>query len=185
MFANLDFARNFPPAKIISTANGISRNFPPAKFSSREQRKGGYDDETGKRFSREDIFAGRYFRVNSIFAKISSRENISNSFFAKFSSRENKVLYSITGKRRQQHGNNCTGKLKRRSAKGSEGCGEFLILSNERAKYIGLIHALPDYISYKSDVIGRYTRIFHSTCNIKTFSTKISLIVLDMSCTSS
>ena len=48
----------------------------------------------GKIFSREDIFAGRYFRVNSIFAKISSRENISNSLFAKFSSRENKVLYS-------------------------------------------------------------------------------------------
>ena len=48
-----------------------------------------------KIFSREDIFAGRYFRVNSIFAKISSRENISNSLFAKFSSRENKVLYSI------------------------------------------------------------------------------------------
>ena len=36
IFANLDFAQNFPPAKIISTANGISRNFPPAKFSSRE-----------------------------------------------------------------------------------------------------------------------------------------------------
>ena len=48
-----------------------------------------------KIFSREDIFAGRYFRVNSIFAKISSRENISNSIFAKFSSRENKVLYSM------------------------------------------------------------------------------------------
>ena len=47
-----------------------------------------------KIFSREDIFEGRYFRVNSIFAKISSRENISNSLFAKFSSRENKVLYS-------------------------------------------------------------------------------------------
>ena len=47
-----------------------------------------------KIFSREDIFAGRYFRVNSIFAKISSRENISNSLFAKFSSRENKVLYT-------------------------------------------------------------------------------------------
>ena len=33
-----------------------------------------------KLFSREDIYAGRYFRVNSrpIFAKISSRENISN-----------------------------------------------------------------------------------------------------------
>ena len=48
----------------------------------------------GKLFSREDIFAGRYFRVDSIFAKISSRENISNPIFAKFSSRENKVLYS-------------------------------------------------------------------------------------------
>ena len=36
IFANFDFARNFPPAKIISTPNGISRNFPPAKFSSRE-----------------------------------------------------------------------------------------------------------------------------------------------------
>ena len=36
IFANLDFARNFPPAKIKSTANGISRNFPPAKFFSRE-----------------------------------------------------------------------------------------------------------------------------------------------------
>ena len=49
----------------------------------------------GKLFSREDIFAGRYFRVDSIFAKISSRENISNPIFAKFSSRENKVLYSM------------------------------------------------------------------------------------------
>ena len=48
-----------------------------------------------KIFSREVIFAGRYFRVNSIFAKISSRKNISNSLFAKFSSRENIVLYSI------------------------------------------------------------------------------------------
>ena len=51
-----------------------------------------------KIFSREDIFAGRYFCVNSIFAKICSRENISNSLFAKFSSRENKVLciqYSV------------------------------------------------------------------------------------------
>ena len=48
-----------------------------------------------KKFSREDIFAGRYFRVNSIFAKISSRGNISNSLFAKISSRENNVLYSI------------------------------------------------------------------------------------------
>ena len=33
IFANLDFARNFPPAKIISTANGNSRNFPPAKIN--------------------------------------------------------------------------------------------------------------------------------------------------------
>ena len=51
-----------------------------------------------RRFSREDIFAGRYFRgkifsrEQYIFAKISSRENISNSLFAKFSSRENKLL---------------------------------------------------------------------------------------------
>ena len=75
------------------------------------KRKLRVDDETGKRFSREDIFAGRYFRerifsredifagryfrVNSIFAKISSRENISNSLFAKFSSRENKVFRPI------------------------------------------------------------------------------------------
>ena len=47
-----------------------------------------------KTFSQEDNFAGRYFRVNSIFAKISSRENISNSLFAKVYSRENNVLYS-------------------------------------------------------------------------------------------
>ena len=33
--------------------------------------------------------------MNSIFAKISSPENISNSLFAKISSRENNVLYSI------------------------------------------------------------------------------------------
>ena len=65
-----------------------------------------------KIFSREDIFAGRYFRVNSIFAKISSRENISNSLFAKFSSRENKVLYSrayavsVSGMRYALSGNN-------------------------------------------------------------------------------
>ena len=48
----------------------------------------------GKIISREDIFAGRYFRVNSMFAKISSRENISNSFFVKISPSENNVLYS-------------------------------------------------------------------------------------------
>ena len=53
------------------------------------------NDFRGRIFSRDDIFARGYFRVNSIFAKISSRENISNSLFAQFSSRENKVLYSI------------------------------------------------------------------------------------------
>ena len=62
-------------------------------FSREDIFAGGYFRE--KIFSREDIFAGRYFRENSIFAKISSRENISNSLFAKCSSRENKVLYSI------------------------------------------------------------------------------------------
>ena len=62
-------------------------------FSREDIFARGYFSE--KIFSREDIFAGRYFRVNSIFAKISSRENISNLLFAKFSSRENKVLYSI------------------------------------------------------------------------------------------
>ena len=61
-------------------------------FATRKQFAGRYF--RGKIFSREDIFAGRYFRVNSIFAKISSRENISNSLFAKISSRENNVLYS-------------------------------------------------------------------------------------------
>ena len=45
---------------------------------------------------------GRNFRVNSIFAKISTRENISDSLFAKFSSRENKVLYSISSARRRE-----------------------------------------------------------------------------------
>ena len=38
IFANFDFARNFPPAKIISTASGISRNFPPANFSSTRKK---------------------------------------------------------------------------------------------------------------------------------------------------
>ena len=61
--------------------------------AARKQFAGRYFRE--KKFSREDIFAGRYFRVNSIFAKISSRENISNSLFAKISSREDNVLYSI------------------------------------------------------------------------------------------
>ena len=61
-------------------------------FAARKQFAGRYF--RGKIFSREEIFAGRYFRVNSIFAKISSRENISNSLFAKISSRENNVLYS-------------------------------------------------------------------------------------------
>ena len=32
IFANLDFARNFPHAKILSTANGISRNVPPREI---------------------------------------------------------------------------------------------------------------------------------------------------------
>ena len=63
-------------------------------FSREDIFARGYFSE--KIFSREDIFPGRYFRVNSIFAKISSRENISNSLFAKFSSRENKVLYSTS-----------------------------------------------------------------------------------------
>ena len=66
-----------------------------ANFSREDIFARGYFRE--KIFSREDIFAGRYFRVKSIFAKISSRENISNSLFAKFSSRENKVLYSSVG----------------------------------------------------------------------------------------
>ena len=61
-------------------------------FAARKTFAGRYF--RGKIFSQEDIFAGRYFRVNSIFAKISSHENISNSLFAKISSRENKVLYS-------------------------------------------------------------------------------------------
>ena len=61
-------------------------------FAARKQIAGRYF--RGKLFSREDIFVGRYFRLNRIFAKISSRENISNSLFAKISSRENKVLYS-------------------------------------------------------------------------------------------
>ena len=51
-------------------------------FAERKQFAGRYF--CGKIFSREDIFAGRYFRVNSIFAKISSRENISNSLSRKF-----------------------------------------------------------------------------------------------------
>ena len=34
IFANFDFPRNFPPAKWISTAHGISRNFLPTNFSS-------------------------------------------------------------------------------------------------------------------------------------------------------
>ena len=34
------------------------------------------EDIFARGYFRENIFAGRYFRVNSIFAKISSRENI-------------------------------------------------------------------------------------------------------------
>ena len=65
-----------------------SIGLPAYIFAARKQNR-------RKIFLREDIFARRYFRVDSIFAKISSRENISNHIFAKFSSRENKVLYSI------------------------------------------------------------------------------------------
>ena len=70
------------PAYIFAVRKKIAGRF----FAGRYFRE--------KIFSREDIFAGIYFRVDSIFAKISSRENISNPIFAKFSSRENKVLYS-------------------------------------------------------------------------------------------
>ena len=46
---------------------------------------------------------GRYFSVNSIFAKISSREHITNLFFAEFFSRENNVFYRRTySSRRRQ-----------------------------------------------------------------------------------
>ena len=75
-------------ATLTKQANYFRRRI----FSREDIFARGYFRE--KIFSREDIFAGRYFRMNSIFAKISSRENISNSPFAKFSSRENKVLYS-------------------------------------------------------------------------------------------
>ena len=75
-----------------STMTKQPNDFRGRIFSREDIFARGYFRE--KILSREDIFAGRYFRVNSIFAKISSRENISNSLFAKFSSRENKVLYS-------------------------------------------------------------------------------------------
>ena len=75
-----------------ATMTKQANDFRGTIFSREDIFARGYFRE--KIFSREDIFAGRYFRVNSIFAKISSRENISNSLFAKFSSRENKVLYS-------------------------------------------------------------------------------------------
>ena len=75
-----------------ATMTKQANDFPGRIFSREDIFARGYFRE--KIFSREDIFAGRYFRVTSIFAKISSRENISNSLFAKFSSRENKVLYS-------------------------------------------------------------------------------------------
>ena len=78
---------------ICGTETIAGKYFRGMIFSREDIFARGYFRE--KIFSREDIFAGRYFRVNSIFAKISSRENISNSLFAKFSSRENKVLYSI------------------------------------------------------------------------------------------
>ena len=72
-----------------ATLTKQANNFRGRIFSREDIFARGYFRE--KIFSREDIFAGRYFRVNSIFAKISSRENISNSLFAKCSSRENKV----------------------------------------------------------------------------------------------
>ena len=96
--------------RIFSREDIFARGYFREKiFSPEDIFARGYFRE--KIFSREDIFAGRYFRVNSIFAKISSRENISNSLFAKFSSRENKVLYSTsTGGRTQcchsRHHNN-------------------------------------------------------------------------------
>ena len=49
----------------VRPATGVPRS-PGSK-----QRKGSYADETGKRFSREDIFAGRYFCE-----RIFSREDI-------------------------------------------------------------------------------------------------------------
>ncbi len=50
---------------------------------------------TVKRIFETNVFGTFLFaREVSIFAKISSRENISNSLFAKISSRENNVLYS-------------------------------------------------------------------------------------------
>ena len=75
-----------------SLGYGIIDRIVAYTFTARKQFAGRYF--RGKIFSREEIFAGRYFRVNSIFAKMSSRENISNSLFAKISSRENNVLYS-------------------------------------------------------------------------------------------
>ena len=47
IFANFDFARNFPPAKIISTANGISRIFPPRenKILIVEREAGSMEDD--------------------------------------------------------------------------------------------------------------------------------------------
>ena len=79
--------------RIAKARNKIGRRYFRGKIFSREDIFPGIYFP-GNIFSLEDIFARRYFRVNSIFAKISSRGNISNSLFAKFSSRENSVLYS-------------------------------------------------------------------------------------------
>ena len=93
--SNVRPATGVPDHRITEARKKIAGKYFRGRIFSREDifARGYF---RGKKFSREDIFAGRYFRVNSrpIFAKISSRENISNSLFAKFSSRENKVLYS-------------------------------------------------------------------------------------------
>ena len=76
-----------PNSEKEATMTKQANDFRGRIFSREDIFARGYFRE--KIFSREDIFAGRYFRVMSIFAKISSCENISNSLFVKFSSREN------------------------------------------------------------------------------------------------
>ena len=63
-------------------------------FAARKQFAG--RNFHGKIFSREDIFAGGYFRGKIFSREQCIRENISNSLFAKISSRENIVLYSMS-----------------------------------------------------------------------------------------
>ena len=53
----------------VKPATGVPDPLPRSPGS--KHRKGSYANETGKRFSREDIFAGRYFRE-----RIFSREDI-------------------------------------------------------------------------------------------------------------